>query len=654
VEDIRKQIEQIVADLNKYNYYYHVLDKPIISDADYDKLYYKLVDLEKKTGIILSDSPTQRVGDTIAEGFKKQEHLVQLYSLDKAQNFSELDDWANKILKEFPKTTFAVEYKFDGLRLALTYKDGFLQQAVTRGNGFVGEDITAQVKTIRSVPLSIPYKQKIVVDGEGIILLSELEKYNKKSGDGLKNARNAVAGSIRNLDPKVTASRRLDFYAYGVPYIEGKTFTTHQELYQFLKDNKFLINDFFKITSNLDEIHNIISDVDKKRTDLDVLIDGIVIKVNEMKIREKLGFTIRFPKWAIAYKFAPLEVTSTIRDVIWQVGRTGKVTPLAILDPVELAGATISRATLNNWDDIQRKQVGINALVFVRRSNEVIPEILGLAQKLDNFKAIEKPTHCPSCGTLLEKRGVVNLYCPNYEHCPQQLQERIIHFCSRDAMNIDGIRDKTIDTFYNKLNIRTVADLYKLKSTDLIELDKFKDKKTNNLIQSIENSKKVPFANFIYALGIANVGIKTAKDLAKKYDTFEDIKNASVEDLSSIRDIGEIVANSIKEYFSISFNKKMLDELFSSGVKIKYPDKKKMENSVFFNKTFVLTGTLPTLTRSEATKMIEERGGRVTSSVSKETDYVLLGADAGSKYDKAKSLGVKIIEEDDFLSMLSK
>ena len=654
MENLKKQIEQLVADLNKYNYYYHVLDQPIISDADYDKLYYKLVDLEKKTGIILSDSPTQRVGDTIAEGFKKQEHIVQLYSLDKAQNFGELDEWVQKILKEFPKTTFAVEYKFDGLRLALTYENGYLQQAVTRGNGFIGEDITAQVKTIRSVPLSIPYKQKLVVDGEGIILLSELERYNKKSGEGLKNARNAVAGSIRNLDPKVTASRKLDFYAYGVPYIEGKTFATHQELYDFLKENKFLINNFFKVTASLEELHKIISDIDERRTRLDVLIDGVVIKVNHMKTREQLGWTIRFPKWAVAYKFAPLEVTSTIRDVIWQVGRTGKITPLAILDPVELAGATVSRATLNNWDDIQRKQVGINALVFVRRSNEVIPEILGLAQKLDNFKEIVKPTHCPSCGTLLEQRGVVNLYCPNYEHCPEQLKERIIHFCSRDAMDIDGIRDKTIGTFYDKLNIRTVADLYKLKSSDLIELDKFKDKKTNNLIQSIEKSKKVNFANFIYALGIANVGIKTAKDLAKKYGAFEDLRKATAEDLSSIRDIGGIVANSILEYFEIDFNKKMLQELFDLGIKIQYPDKKKMESSIFTNKTFVLTGTLPTLSRAEATKRIEENGGSVTSSVSKETDYVLLGADAGSKYDKAKSLGIKIIEEDEFLSMLSK
>ncbi len=652
VEDMKKHIEQIVADLNKYNYHYHVLDSPIISDAEYDKLYYKLVDLEEQTGIVLPDSPTQRVGDFVLDGFKKQSHIVQLYSLDKAQNFGELDSWVAKILKSFPQTTFTLEYKFDGLRLALTYEEGFLQQAVTRGNGLVGEDITAQVKTIRSVPLSIPYKQKLVVEGEGVILLSELEKYNKSSDEPLKNARNAVAGSLRNLDTKITASRKLDFFAYGVLYAEGKHFTKHQEVYEFLKQNNFLVNDFFEVTSDLNKIHKTINEVDEKRDKLDVLIDGVVIKVNEMDARDKLGYTIRFPKWALAYKFEPLEVTSIIREVVWQVGRTGKVTPLAILDSVELSGATVSRATLNNWEDIQRKKVGINASVFIRRSNEVIPEILGLAQKTEGFKEIEKPIYCPACETVLENRGV-HIYCPNSWGCPEQLKEKIIHFCSRDAMDIEGIRDKTIDTFYNKLNIRTVADLYKIKPEDLEGLEKFKDKKINNLITSIEKSKKVSFANFLYALGIANVGIKTAKDLAKRYPTLEDLKMANTQDLCSIRDIGEIVASSIQEYFQTPFNQQILKDLFDAGVIVQYPHKKNIKNSFILNKTFVLTGTLPTLSRAEATEMIEERGGQVSSAVSKETDYVLLGENSGSKYDKAKSLNIKIIDEEEFLSLLN-
>ena len=650
LEDKKQEIQELVANLNKYNYYYHVLDNPIVSDADYDKLYYKLVDLEKETGFILPDSPTQRVGDVVKEGFKKQKHISQLYSLDKAQNFGELDQWANKILAEYPKTIFTVEYKFDGLQLALTYENGYLVQAVTRGNGIIGEDITLQVKTIRSVPLSIPYKNKIVVNGEGVMLLSELEKFNKTSDEPLKNARNAVAGSIRNLDPKVTASRKLDFFAYGVPYVEGKEFKSQVELYQFLRDNNFLVNDFFKVTSSLKEIHSIIDDIDKKRENLDILIDGLVVKVNEMQTRKELGYTIRFPKWALAYKFAPLEVTSTIRDVVWQVGRTGKITPLAVLDPVELAGATVQRATLNNWDDIKRKQVGINALVFVRRSNEVIPEILGLAQKLDNYKEIEKPELCPSCGTKLENRGAY-IYCPNYENCPAQLKERIIHYSSRDAMNIEGIRDKTINTFYNELGIKKVSDLYKLTSQDLLKLEKFKDKKTNNLLASIEKSKSPQFANFIFALGIANVGIKTAKDLAKRFSNFEELKNASQEELLSIKDIGDVVAGSIKEYFENDYNKKILEELFAAGIKIEYPNSKNVDER-FKDKTFVLTGTLKTLTRQQATKLIEDRGGVVSSSVSKNTSYVLLGEDPGSKFEKAKSLGIKIVEEEEFLSML--
>ena len=652
MEDIKKEMQEMVNKLNKYSYHYHVLDNPIVSDADYDKLYYALVDLENKTGIILPDSPTQRVGDAILSGFKKVKHISPLYSLDKAQNFSELDDWINKIKKEYPKTIFTVEYKFDGLQMALTYENGILKQALTRGNGIIGEDITAQVKTIRSVPLSIPFKDKIVVNGEGIMLLSELEKYNKKADEPLKNARNAVAGSIRNLDPKVTASRKLDFFAYGVPYIENKKFTTQQELYSFLKENKFLTNDFFVVTSSLEKIHSVISEVDKTREQLDILIDGIVIKVNETKTREELGYTIRFPKWALAYKFAPLEVTSIIRQVIWQVGRTGKITPLAVIDPVELAGATIRRATLNNYDDILRKKVGLNALVFVRRSNEVIPEILGLAQKTDDFKEIEKPTICPECGAGLEQRGAY-IYCPNYENCPGQLKERLVHYCSRNAMNIDGIRDKTVDLFYDKLNIRTIADLYNLTDDELLKLENFKDKKTNNLISAIEKSKNAQFSNFIFALGIANVGIKTARDLAKNYADFDELLNAKTEDLSKIKDIGEVVAKSIVEYFSLPYNKKIIKSLFDAGIKLVYADRQKQQNGVFKDKVFVLTGTLPTLSRDDATKLIEDNGGKVSSSVSKNTDYVLLGSEPGSKYDKALTLGIKIIEEDEFLSLLN-
>jgi len=647
-DDTKKQIEDLVAKVNKYNYHYHVLDAPIVSDKDYDIAYYTLLDLEKQTGYILPDSPTQRVGDMVAKGFGKVVHESRLFSLDKAQTEAELSVWVDKVLLEYPDTKFTLEYKFDGLRLALTYEDGYLIRAATRGNGNVGEDVTAQVKTIRSVPLSIPFKGHIVVEGEGIMLLSELDKYNQANDGPLKNARNAVAGAIRNLDPKVTASRNLDFFAYGIPVIVGKAFATQVELRDFLIENKFLVGNFFEVRRNLSGIMEVISQIDKQRDIIDILIDGVVIKVNEMQTREKLGFTIRFPKWALAYKFEALEVTTMLKDVIWQVGRTGKVTPLAVLEPVEIAGATISRATLNNWDDILRKRVKLNSLVFIRRSNEVIPEILGIAQEYPDSRPIHKIINCPVCKTLLVETGA-NMFCPNRQ-CAGQIKEKIIHFCSRDAMNIEGIRDKIVDQLYIDLGVRSVSDLYKLTQDDLMKLDSFKDKKSSNIIESIERSKNIDFANFIFALGINNVGVKTAKDLAKKFPNLGALRSATIEELSDIRDIGSVVASSIVEYFSDSVNSETIDTLLNLGVQIRYfstPSGGKFEG-----KTFVLTGTLPNLSRSDATKLIEKNGGTVSSSVSKNTDFVLLGSEPGSKYEKAKALGVAILNEEEFLTIL--
>ncbi|MBR4270102.1 MAG: NAD-dependent DNA ligase LigA [Clostridia bacterium] len=647
-DEVKQKIEKLVADLNKYNYYYHVLDSPIISDKDYDKLYYKLVDLEKETGYILPDSPTQRVGDMVSEKFEKSRHETQLFSLDKAQSFAELGAWLEKVKADFPASTFTLEYKFDGLRLALTYENGYLIKAATRGNGLIGEDVTAQVRTIRSVPLSIEYKGHMVVEGEGIMLLSELEKYNQTSDGPLKNARNAVAGAIRNLDPKVTASRNLDFFAYGIPVIEGKIFDTQIELQEFLKANRFLVGDFFEVCSTQAEIEEKITEIDKRRTTLDILIDGMVIKINEMKTRKELGNTIRFPKWAIAYKFEALEVTTTILDVIWQVGRTGKVTPLAILEPVEIAGATIARATLNNYDDILRKKVKKNSLVFLRRSNEVIPEILGLAQETKDSSSIEKISICPCCGTELVEVGP-NLFCPN-ETCPDQLKEKIVYFCSRDAFNIEGIRDKTVDLFYDELGLRNVDDIFHISREKLTNLPSFKDKKIENLLTSIEKSKNIDFPNFIYALGINNVGIKTAKDLAKEFGSLDELMQTNEEKLSSIRDIGEIVASGIVEYFANPQNQEIIKNLLSAGVNIRYTS---ASSSILSGQTIVLTGTLPTLGRAEATKIIEDNGGRVSSSVSKQTTFVLVGENAGSKLEKAKQLGIPIKSEQEFLSMIN-
>ena len=647
-EKTKKEIEDLVALVNKYNYHYHVLDAPIVSDKDYDLAYYTLLDLEKHTGYVLPDSPTQRVGDMVAKGFGKVTHESRLFSLDKAQNEGELSSWVSKILASYPDTTFTLEYKFDGLRLALTYENGLLNKAATRGNGSVGEDVTQQVKTIRSVPLSIPYKGHVVVEGEGIMLLSELQKYNDTAKGPLKNARNAVAGAIRNLDPKVTASRNLDFFAYGVPVIEGKNFDSQIELRQFLIENRFLVGNFFETRKDLAGLVEVIDSIDKSRDNIDVLIDGVVIKINEMTTREELGFTIRFPKWALAYKFEALEVTTVVKDVVWQVGRTGKVTPLAVLEPVELAGAKISRATLNNYDDILRKQVKLNSLVFLRRSNEVIPEILGLAQELEDSKPIEKIKKCPDCGADLVEIGAF-IYCPNKYACPGQLKERLIHFCSRDAFFIEGIRDKIVDQLF-EIGVDTVDKLFDLTAEDLLSLNSFKQKKTDNLLNSINKSKKIDFANFIFALGINNVGVKTAKDLAKKYPDLDSLRAATLEDLSSIRDIGEVVASSIVDFFGDSKNNEIIDRLLAHGIEIKY--NLNSATGVLSGKTFVLTGTLPTLSRQQATKLIEENGGSVSSSVSKNTSFVLAGEEPGSKYQKAVSLNIAILNEDEFLALI--
>ena len=645
--DKKKQIEKLVVDLNKYNYYYHVLDSPLIADKDYDKLYYTLVDLEKETGYILPDSPTQRVGDVVSDKFQKHKHETQLFSLDKAQSFGELEDWINKVLTSFPKSLFTLEYKFDGLRLALTYEGGYLVNASTRGNGLIGEDVTNQVRTIRSVPLSIPFKGHIVVEGEGIILISELEKYNKTSAGPLKNARNAVAGAIRNLDPKVTASRKLDFFAYGIPVIEGKEFSTQVELQEFLKENHFLVGDFFVLCSTVEEIEKNIEKIDALRTSLDILIDGMVIKINEIETRKKLGSTIRFPRWALAYKFEALEVTTKILDVIWQVGRTGKITPLAVLEPVEIAGATISRATLNNYDDILRKKVKKNSLVFLRRSNEVIPEILGIAQEFENSTPIEKIDLCPSCGKRLCEIGA-NLFCQNPD-CPDQIKESIVHFCSRDAFNIEGIRDKIVELFYSTLNIRRVDEIFDITKEDLEKLPSFKDKKVANLLDAIKKAKTIEFANFIYALGISNVGIKTAKDLAKRFDSLNELMAAKEEELAKINDIGDVIATCIVEFFASSNNQLIIQNLLKH-VTILYH---KVVGGVFENKTIVLTGTLPTLSRNEATKLIENNGGKVSSSVSRSTSFVLAGDNPGSKLAKAQELGIKVLDEVEFLSLIN-
>ena len=646
-----EDMKQLVELLNKYAYDYYVLDKPTISDGEYDKLYDKLSKMEKETGVILPNSPTQRVGDVVLENFEKVEHKIRLYSLDKCQSLQELNSWVDSVQQKSGKQKFTLEYKFDGLTIVCTYKDGLFVSAATRGNGQVGEDVTAQVKTIKSVPLKIEYKGELIVQGEGIITISNLKKFNEKyPKEALKNARNAVSGAIRNLDSKQTAKRNLDWICYNVCFAQDKTFKSQEDMFEFLKQNHFKVSPY-KVVSNFDEIEEEINRVDMEKSSLDILIDGMVLKLDDVPSRDEFGYTAKFPKWAMAYKFAPQELSTILKNVVWQVGRTGKITPIAEIEPVVLAGAQIMRATLNNYGDIERKNVEIGSRVFVRRSNEVIPEIMGLAELLPNSRKIEKPVFCPCCQTKLVEIGAL-LFCPNTYGCKEQVVDRLAHFSSRDAMNIEGFSEQTADLIYDKLNVRTFSDLYRLKYENLVNLPSFKDKKAINLINSINKSKNVNFENFIFALGISNIGKKTAKDLTKYYQTLDDLKYAKVEDLSSIRDIGDIVANSVVQYFKDEKNLQIIDELIHLGVNIIYKSTK--VGNLLQGKTFVLTGTLEKYSRSDATKIIEDLGGQTSTSVSKKTSYVLAGSDPGSKLTKAQMLGITILTEQEFDELIKK
>ncbi len=647
-----ERMKQLVSLINKYNYEYYILDKPTVADIEYDRLLDELFALERETGIVLDNSPTHKVGSEPISKFTKVTHMNRLYSLEKSQSVSEIQDWItrNERLSSFTPE-YTCEYKFDGLTIVVTYIDGKYAQAVTRGNGSIGEDVTEQVRTFRSIPLDIPYKGKVIVHGEAIIRLSVLDKLNKEIDVPLKNARNAAAGAVRNLDPKVTASRKLDFYAYDVNYIEGKVFNTQMEVNQFLRDNGFKVADILGLVHNTAEMEDIINKVDKSKSSLDFLIDGLVFKLNDMRYRDDLGYTDRFPRWAIAYKFEAEEITTTLNDVVWQVGRTGKITPIAMLEPVELAGATVSRATLNNYNDILKKEVSINSRIFVRRSNEVIPEVIGLAEKADDSIDIVPPTICPSCAHNLVEVGA-NLFCTNHSGCYEQIIERLTHFVTRDAMNIDGLSEQTIKQLYEVHNIAYPYQLYTLTSEQLSVLEGFKDKKINNLLTSIEQSKQVEWSNFIYALGILNVGKKTAFVLSKRYPSLELLKGATLEDLTSINDIGEVVASNIVEYFEDSDNIENINKMLELGVNIQFPTEVKTDN-YFSGKKIVLTGGLDNYGRSELTKILLNLGADVTSSVSKNTDLVIAGKDAGSKLDKARALNIEVIDEKELMDKLN-
>ncbi|MFI3128922.1 MAG: NAD-dependent DNA ligase LigA [Bacillota bacterium] len=640
-QEIMQKMRELSQQLNIYGHEYYALDNPSISDKEYDVLYDELVTLEKASGEVLDISPTRRVGGDILSEFSQHTHIQRLYSLDKAQNFDVLDNF----FKNKSDEEFTLEYKFDGITICLTYENGKFQRATTRGNGYIGEDVTNNVLTIKTFPMEISYKGRIEVAGEAIINLSTLEKYNQTATVKLKNARNASAGAIRNLDPKETAKRMPKIVFYNINFADPEVATSQSEAIEFLKKEGFLTSDYFKVLKNTDDIKAQLEEIELSRGALDFLIDGVVLKVNSYKKRELLGSTEKFPRWAVAYKFEAEEAKTTLNEVVWQVGRTGKLTPLALLTPVDLCGVTVSRATLNNMQDIAKKGVKIGDTVLVRRSNDVIPEILGTFERAENAIDIEMPTSCPSCGENITEIGA-HIFCKN-PHCGGQIIQKMSHFASKNAFDIEGFSEKTAKLLYENLNLEKEYQIFDLEKHQLLTLPSFKEKKADNLIKSIEKSRTVEYPAFIFALGIPNIGTKTAKDLAREYPSLQLLKESKFEDLCEIADIGEIVASSVVGFFKEQSDKV---ENLISRVNIIY--KEATKEGIFSGEKVVLTGSLPSLSRSVASKIIESQGGEMLSSVSKKTTLVVCGEDAGSKLEKAQKLALKIIFGEQFEDMI--
>lgn len=649
--DYEALMRPLVDRLNETARAYYAQGESELSDMQWDQLYDRLVALEKESGVTLFDSPTHRVGAEPLKGFEEHTHINRLWSMNKVQSMEALEDWIRRTEKQAGETDlqYYVEYKFDGLTLNLTYRDGQLVQAATRGNGVKGKAILPQARTIRSVPLSIPYQGLLEVQGECIMRLSTLEKYNRENPgkEPLKNARNAAAGALNNLDPAETAARRLDAFFYQVGTIDNPPYDSQPGMLDFLRENGFQVSPYLGMPKNKEEIEDCIRQIEAERPRLDFLIDGVVIKVGNFALRERMGFTEKFPHWAVAYKFEAEESVTTLRRVTWELGRTGKLTPLAHLEPVDFYGVTVRKATLNNWGDIQRKRVAIGAPVWIRRSNDVIPEIMGrVGEAGPGETPVEKPDRCPACGGPLEERGA-HLFCMNRTSCRPQAVARLDHFAGRDAMDIDGFSEKTAEQLYDQRGVRDPADLYRLTREDVLSLEGFKDKKADNLLRALEKSKDCALDAFLFAVGIPNVGRKTARDIADAFGTLEKVESATNEALVAIPDVGDIVAQSVTEFFSFEENRAMIDRLLRAGVKPREAQGK--AEGVFTGKTVVVTGTLPTLSRKEAEELIRQNGGKASSSVSTKTAFVVAGEAAGSKLDKAMALGVEVIDEAELL-----
>lgn len=646
----------LVALLNQANHRYYVEDNPMMSDAQWDALYERLRQMEQAQGLVLADSPTRRVGGEPLAAFRQHRHLAPLWSLDKVQSLGALGQWFDRCqarwerLEGYAPLEYSVEHKYDGLTINLTYEHGLLQLATTRGNGVVGEEITAQARTIRGIPLSIPYQGLMEIHGECIMRLSEFERYNRTAAEPLKNARNAAAGALRNLDPKVTASRRLSAFFYEVGYIEDSPFSNQQELLAFIRSNGFPVSPLLALTGSTDEVQAAIQALEQQREQLDFLIDGAVIKIADRRTREAFGYTDKFPRWAVAYKFEAQENVTTLEAVVWEPGRTGKLTPLAHVSPVDFAGVTVQRATLNNWGDIQRKRLRLHASVWIRRSNDVIPEIMGRVDDGEDGQEIIKPSHCPACGSELVEQGA-HLFCLNRDGCKPQVVARLSHFAGREAMDIAGLSDRTAALLFDQLHIREADQLYQLTREQLLTLPGFLARRADKLLEALQLSKACQLDAFLFAVGIPNVGRGTARDIALHFGSLDRLRQSGMEELSQVPGVGDVLAQSIRDFFDDPESIRLIDSLLAQGVQ-PHDMGASRQGSALAGKTVVVTGTLPSLSRQQAEDLIRQQGGIAGSAVSRKTAYLLCGEKAGSKLTKAQELGIPVLDEAAFLDLI--
>lgn len=655
---IEKRIQELTEIINKANHDYYTLDNPTITDQEYDRYMEELQRLEEEYPQYKKiDSPTQRVGSEVISEFKKVTHEIPMLSLGDIFNEDEIIEFDEKVKKVVPNPKYVAELKIDGLSVSLLYKNGELVRAATRGDGVVGEDITHNAKTIKDIPLKIKQPIDIEVRGEIYMSKASFKKLNE-NGANFANPRNAAAGSVRQLDSKVAASRNLSNFIYHLPDPEDYDIHTHYDALNFMKELGFTVSPNNRKVNNIDELMDYINYWTKERPNLPYEIDGIVIKVNDLNDQKKLGYTARCPKWAIAYKFPAEEVLTKVRDIIFTVGRTGQVTPSAILEPVRVMGSLISKATLHNEDYVVSKDIRVGDTVSIKKAGDVIPEVVRSLpeRRVGTEKKFEMIKNCPMCGSsLIRKDDESAYYCMN-EHCPARWQEKLIHYTSRHALNIEGFGDRIIEDFYNLGFIKTYEDFYTLDKhkEDLMELEGYGSKKVNNLLTEIENSKNLSLERLLFGLSIRHVGQKTADILARNFKNIDNLMNASVEDIAAVKDIGMTIAKSVVKFFEDERNKELIAYLKDFGVNMYYLKETSEEETLFTGKTFVLTGSLERFTRDEARERIEALGGTVSSSVSRKTDVVVAGSEAGSKLTKAEELGITIWNEEEFINNLSR